>query len=216
MHHNAFTATQSRSLLSGWGEFRPEWIALIEPFIRGQEVWALGCGYETQPSQFLKTTHEIGFLLTLGASKVYAVDSALDMYVSPMHGHRVYAYDASVTLICAPYANLNVDEFNEGRAKIPVLFTKFPPTPALQWAHLLNRAEVIVYVGLNDNNTACGDRAFWTQAAKRQVLDSAEGVRSNLIIYGKPEIEGVGPRPKEEQNGIANINYNPFAQKHRL
>jgi hypothetical protein len=204
MPQAAFTVGQLQSVLFGWGELRPEWIALIEPFIRGQEVWAMGCGSKTEPSQFLQPSHEIGFLLRLGAAKIYAVDKDFDRFPCSAYERSVFRYDDAVTLIRSTYAKFQAFPLD---GKIPVLFTKFPPQYRLQWLHLLQLAEVIVYVGFNNEATACGDKDFWLHVAERQVLVSAEGAKSNLIVYGKPGVVSSTPRPKEEQNGIAQVNY---------
>jgi hypothetical protein len=87
---------------------------------------------------------------------------------------------------------------------VSTIFTKWPANYRLRWGHLLQPAETIIYVGMNDGITACGDQEFWMQMQHREVKFDVRGIRSNLIVYGNTT-DTPGFRPEEEQMAIKGL-----------
>lgn len=117
-------------------------------------------------------------VIELGAASVLAVDSAEPPPVLPP---RVSYLRRSFSQY-APFAPF-----------APVVLLAWPvcyATPGL--VETLQRAERVVYVGVNDDVTVCGHASLWTHLLRRPVEVSREG-RNDLIVYG-PEARLQGDR----------------------
>jgi hypothetical protein len=201
------TDLDETSVLGGYGEFRSEWIALISPFVVGQHVCVLGCGGRFSRSYLERTDHEIGLLLSMGARKVTAIEKDFDGVIRRDDlSFGAYAISDQIDLIQALYVQAALPQ------GVSTIFTKWPANYRLRWGHLLMPAKTIIYVGLNDGITACGDREFWLQMQHREVKLDVRGIRSNLTVYGN--VTGnPGVRPEEEQTAIKSLYFHTQENK---
>ena len=59
---------------------------------------------------------------------------------------------------------------------------------------LLEQAECIVYLGMNDGVTACGDSYFWHYLLTREYLQDLRREKQHMIVYGGILTKQRGPK----------------------
>ena len=142
-----------------YGLLTPKMRDTLRTHVQGRIVWDLGAG-------------DLGYsnlLLTLGASKVIAIDKADMPPGSPgIECRRGYFQDLAMP---------DMD--------IEVVFLSWPQNNTL-WGlyEILERTTNIIYLGSNTGGSACGTPALYTQLALREVIAHVPHPRNSFIVYG--------------------------------
>lgn len=167
-----------------YGFISKEMTTELEGLVKGKRVWSLGCGTGGTEPQLLKR---------LGATAVYAVDKA-------RRNHTLYpnsVTECGVITWCDMYYIEFIDKFT---ATADVALIKWPDTgPLVGLVPLLDKCNVVVYIGTNEGFTACGNQALWRYLASREFVSEVRGQRNDMIVYGKPIEGAVAPRCREEE-----------------
>lgn len=154
----------------------------ISQIVAGKEVWDLGYGYSTSEPLLLKK---------LGASLVCAVDKTWRS-VQPRvtTKKQVMFFDMYFADFLVSYPE------TEGSR---IAFMKWPENgPLAGIVPLLEKCDTIVYIGLNDPYTVCGNKALWEYLAGREFIKEVKGKKNDLILYGKSVPRTSAPRCREE------------------
>lgn len=155
----------------------------ISQVVAGKEVWDLGFGYSAKEPLLLKK---------LGASLVCAVDKTWRS-TRPCRKtmqKQVLFFD----MYFAEFLQQHLE--TEGSR---VAFMKWPENgPLTGITPLLDKCDTIVYIGLNDPYTGCGNPTLWEYLAGREYLKEVKGKKNDLILYGRRIPRTDAPRCREE------------------
>lgn len=135
--------------------------AKLAPHIRRRCVADLGAGdlIETEA------------LLGLGAAHVVAVDKA---EMPRIKTTSKVTYQQYYFARCPPLALRSVN----------AAFLSWPVNYPCGLAELIEPVPVVIYLGSNQNGSACGDRSLWLHLKRRNVLLHVPDRRNTLIVYG--------------------------------
>ncbi len=148
----------------GFGKIFPSHEKPLKEYIQGEEIIYPMCGSGELAVNLLK----------LGAASVLCVDKHLPNFI-----HR------------APgifYTKSYVKDFEKsyrGKTLPKIAFVSWVPNhtiPGIE--NLLDRMDLIIYLGVNDDYTVCGDWDFWEYVRHRKVLREIPG-EQDMIIYGE-------------------------------
>ena len=170
----------------GWGVLTKEQEKTLKPFLQGKDVTDLGAGD-------LSLSRE---LLRLGAKTVDAYDKDDIPQGYPRNLPRGLTFRKAL--------------FHELKGPFPVLFVSWPvnqPNPSLT-IHASLCEEILIYLGKNDQGTACGHPNLFKVMVQRELLAHVPGKRSDLIITGKflPQGETRAATP-EEHRGLIQLDF---------
>lgn len=153
------------------GRLTPDQWRAIEPYLDGRTVYDLGAGN-------LELAHGLD---KYGARKVIAVDR------SPMPT----PWKACIQTVQTHFHQLEAPDHLE------VAFLSWPVNWNTDVEDLLERADIVVYVGCNTEGLSCGGPALWKHLTQRKVLVHAPARHNVLIVYG--EEDPLRPFLPEEQ-----------------
>lgn len=143
-----------------WAELCEERLEILKPYVEGRRVWDLGCGHSRGHADSL---------LSLGAREIHLVDKL------PIRRHR----DKRVHLHSETYF-----KDIEALSHEDVAFVSFPQTYAPCLGSRVRDAGTIIYIGLNDFMTACGDAELWRVLISREPEMIHEQDHTNrMIVY---------------------------------
>jgi len=138
-----------------YGKLNPHQREVLNVVIQNRQVTDLGAGD-------CELAHE---LLRLGARGVLAVDKTFQPRVESIQYIQSY--------------------FNAYTEAIETAFLSWPPNwncPGL--IDLLDRADVVAYLGKNTDGTACGYSLLFEYLVSREVVAYVPDRRNTLIVYG--------------------------------
>jgi hypothetical protein len=145
----------------GYGIITAEMMAVIDPFVRGKEVWDFGAGDLTHAET----------LAALGATKVVAIDKA---QMPKLHSSRVMP-------VWTYFSNVDVPA-----SGIRVAFVAWPVNYVMwELIGILDQADVVIYLGSNTDGNACGFPGLFEHLVKRELLAHVPYQRNSLIVVGK-------------------------------
>lgn len=152
-------------------------LKILQPFLKGECVWDLGCGY---------TRGHTNLLLKVGVSELHLLDK------TPIKGHsdsRVNLHPGTQFVDMKPLEEKDV------------AFLSWPcPNCSFGLSEAVKEAKTVIYIGRNDDYTVCGDEDLWSTMVRREPVVTHEGQRDVMIVYSKQ------PRTLdlhlEEKNGI--------------
>lgn len=152
---------------------------VVRRHVKGRCVHDLGAGN-------LLLSHQ---LLQLGARRVVAVDMHIDFGADlPLPG---------VDFVCS--------SFRRFEDPVSVALVSWPAQYGTQGlTQILSGANKVLYLGLNDGETVCGDKLFFEAMRKREVLHLVECPNNDLIVYGPRRVRRA-PNAHEER---AKARYN--------
>ena len=168
-----------------YGFISKEMTTALEGLVKGKRVWNLGCGNGGAEPQLLKR---------LGATVIHAVDKANRNHIlTPTFG------TSGVITWCDMYYT-EFSAFIGPSSAADVAVIKWPDTgPLTGLVGLLDKCEVVVYIGTNDGFTACGNPSLWRYLATREFITAVENRHNDMIVYGKPVETATAPRCREEE-----------------
>ncbi len=144
-----------------FGMWLDEMSEAIRPVVEGQVVWDLGAGSLAHARR----------LLSLGAHHVIAVDRVT--LPPPRDGEAITTMETLFRRLQVP---------SEG---IRVALVAWPINRVVEGlVGLLERADVVIYLGSNVDGTACGGRDLWAHLYRREILNHVPHHRNTLIVYG--------------------------------
>jgi hypothetical protein len=196
----------------GYGLIEPAMIEALRPLVASKIVWDLGPG---------SLNDEPIFLLRLGAREVLAVDKEGPFRPDPtqpedqavprgVNGRlrriTTLFYNFATTVAASASTPATgpdtAPDTGPDTAAPDVAFLKWPSNVvSVGLPFLLSRAPIVVYIGLNDGRTACGDLWVWEHLHKRPLLCAIRGEKNDMLVYGPPvEVKPGPPRCREELN----------------
>jgi len=157
----------------GWGELTHESRVLLRPVMQGHRVWDWGAG-DLQLSRAL---------VKLGVREVFAVDSK-DIGV-----RRI---PPKIQFIQTCFADAPLPQPDD------ISVVSWPPNYALPGlVERLEITELLIYLGLNDKYTTCGNEKLFQHFLRRDLLVYINCGRDVLIMLGKKLKTPRFPTPEE-------------------
>jgi len=141
-------------------------INLIDPYVSYKTVWDLGCG---------KDAPHTSLFINLFSSKIVAVDKDLDL-----------PNKDQITMMKSLFKDIDPPD------QIDVAFLSWPinhATPGL--VNILEKAEVIIYVGNNVDGNQCGNKELFHHLIGREVLECCPDRTNTLMVYGRNQRTGL-------------------------
>lgn len=153
----------------GFGRISEDMETTLRHYVEGQVVWDLGAGH------LIHAKH----LLRLGAVRIMAVDK---------EGFRASLYRGfNIVPIRNYYANMDLTEDFE------VVFLSWPTNTHLGGlVSILERAQVVIYLGCNTGGSCCGWSGLFRHFRDREVLATHTIRQNTMTVYGP---EPTPPRP---------------------
>jgi hypothetical protein len=134
------------------------------------------------------------FCLSAGAARVIAVDGQLDYQVN-------YALPRCIGV--RAYMHEYFAAFPKQRSDQHVALVSWPVVYGIDGLEdvcaLFSR---VIYLGKNDDGTACGSQSFWRGLLQREVLYCHEHHLNDLIVYGAVQTESKRTLLREERAAI--------------
>lgn len=178
--------------MGGLNRFQEE---AVRYYVRHRWIHDLGAGLLGWAKQ----------LIEFEATCVTAVDSIYkDRDNNVLNDRKPWPMCKPYNVLLDPRTFREVDEAILPTQKLQVAFVSWPcntygKTVGLE--RLVQRAEIVIYLGKNLDGTACGSPQFWDHVSKRKVLCFLPAVRNSLIVYG-PEITEPRKPLLEEAAGL--------------
>lgn len=170
--------------MSAYGLLTREMRLVLSEHVKNRIVHDLGAGDMTRSCE----------LSDLGASSVVAVDKRLPHPRRDLPGN-VFFYKMSFKELLS-----EIDH------PIDVAFVAWPFNAHLPGLlELLTRAKTVIYLGINDEGTACGWSGLFTYLSTREVLAEVNHPRNDLLIYGSALECKRRLRPEESRGLSAEI-----------
>jgi len=159
----------------GFGRLTKKQEDIVRDYVRGQTVHDLGAG-----DLMLSRT-----LLTLGATRVVAIDKSLPR----SHNRRIECVE---------------EYFHSYVEGIQTAFVSWPCNwQDLGLLRLVMRCQVVLYLGTNTQGTMCGGREFFEYLTGREILAYEPDPKNTLIVYGDKLVE----RPlRGEEKAALNVS----------
>lgn len=161
----------------------------VKRHVRGREVWDLGFGHtDTEPVM----------LVEAGATHVTAVDKHERSYhirpavVQKPWGLVVHAYYKELVQLQPGLVDLNPS----------VGYLSWPVTWHNEEVPILQQCDLVIYVGLNRNATACGGPSLWQHFLHRELVEEVQAEQNDLLVYGKMLSQARVPEAREERAAV--------------
>jgi hypothetical protein len=163
------------------GQPTPEQIEIIGRHVKGREVTDLGAGDLTLSR----------LCVHLGAKSVIAIDKEV-LWNDP---------NSVFVAACTPEIKVYRCHFTEYRADIDVAVLAWPINHDCGLDQLVDRADVVIYLGKCTDGTMCGTPRLWYNLSCREVLSHKPDRSNTLIVYG-PKRDDTRLPLLEERAGI--------------
>jgi len=165
------------------GRPNPVQVACIRKFVEGRIVSDLGAGD-------LLLSH---LCAVLGATKVIAID-------------KETMPEADISL---PIEQVRC-AFRYYKRNIDVALLSWPINTSCGLEALVNRAEIVIYLGKCTDGTICGTPRLWSHLVRREVLLLSPDRTNTLIVYGPSRVERA--LLLEEHAGLDDNNWYTYGE----
>ena len=156
--------------MCGYGHFTLDMLVAIKPFLYRKVVWDLGCGVHGP---------HLPLLINCYFSQVVAVDKE-DLIIDPTLPIKRFVEAGDYRFVQSLFKDIYPPE------QIDTALISWPtnaPTPGL--VHILEKADIVIYLGSNVDGSRCGSKALFQHLMSREVLVCVPNYKNTLMVYGK-------------------------------